>query len=147
MKVAKHFRYETQRLLKWFPIEAWGLPTKLLSLSKLWGSASQKSGCQISDSLLKNVYILTINFGVKKNSVKKRSRKFFPPEFIVIKKVIWKWEWIVKKFHQIASKLAQFVKISPEHLNTELSRKILRTELWNLCQMISLFPTGILNTK
>ena len=34
-------------------------------------------------------------------------------------------------------KLAQF---------KNLSRKILRTELWNLCQMIALFPTGILNT-
>ena len=27
-----------------------------------------------------------------------------------------------------------------------LSRKILRTELWNLCQMIALFPNSILNT-
>ena len=27
-----------------------------------------------------------------------------------------------------------------------LSRKILRTELWNLCQMIALFPYSILNT-
>ena len=27
-----------------------------------------------------------------------------------------------------------------------LSRKILRTELWNLCQMIAFFPNSILNT-
>ena len=52
--------------------------------------------------------------------------------------------WFVHAFYFISNTFISNARLKFANFQN-LSRKILRTELWNLCQMFALFPNSILN--